>query len=206
MERQRIREGRSELIEPVLESLDELRLLHDALEQVNLKPIFDDYRELVRQIRAEGISLSDRRAIKLLKLIAAAALLRGATQASPLDLWVLLHVWNRPEQSAALQAIVAPVIERAGGQAARAERPLDDLAIEIQRLEQRDTTRDEGRAYTATYYGALLHDLEHTRQELLDHSAAQRSDQADARWQTLLDRVETLVDTVLDHLEQQERI
>lgn len=168
---------------------------------------FDDYRELLRQIRAEGISLSDRRAIKLLKLIAAAALLRGEWEASPADLWVLLHSWNRPEQISALQAIVGPAVERAGGKAVRAERSLETLAAELERLELRvreQTT--EGHIYTASYYGALVHDLERLRQELHDHSAGQRGNGAMEQWNSLEQQVETLTDTLLDHLEAEERI
>jgi MoxR-like ATPase len=206
MERERIRLGRNEAILPVLDSLDQLTVAYDALERIDLTPAFDDYRELVRQIRADGISLSDRRAVKLLKLIAAAALLRGARQAGPADLWILLHIWNKPEQISALQAIVGPVVERAGGQAVRAERDLADLADELGRLEQRAGAQEAGRAYTATYYGALLHDLERARQDLLDHSAGQSSNGAADQWQTLLDQAERVTDTVLDRLEAEERI
>ena len=206
MERERIRLGRNEAIVPVLDSLDHLRVAYDALEQIDLTPVFDDYRELIRQIRAEGISLSDRRAIKLLKLIAAAALLRGERAASAADLWVLLHVWNRPEQISALQALVGPVVERAGGQAIRAERTLESLTQDLEQLKARAVSQEPGRAYTSTYYGALLHDIERARQELLDHSAGQRGDGVLAQWQGMLDHVEQLTDSVLDQLEAQERI
>lgn len=206
MERQRIRLGRNETIAPVLDSIDQLRAVYDVLETIDLKPIFDDYRELVRQIRADGISLSDRRAIKLLKLIAAATLLRGERQASPADLWVLLHVWNRPEQISALQAIVGKLVEDAGGQVVRAERGLDDLAHDLAQIEQRAGAQDGGRAYTPTYYSALLHDLERTRHELLDHSAGKRGNGGAERHQQLLDQVELLTDSVLDRLEAEERI
>lgn len=206
MERERIRIGRNETLVPVLDSLDQLTTVYDTLEKIDLSAIFDDYRELVRQIRAEGISLSDRRAVKLLKLIAAATLLRGASTASPADLWVLLHIWNRPEQISALQAIVGPVVERAGGQAVRAERDLETLAQELARLEDRALARDTERAYTPTYFATLLHDLERTRQELLDHSAGRHSDGRQTRRQDLLAQAEQLTDTVLDRLEAEERI
>ncbi|NTU83904.1 MAG: AAA domain-containing protein [Chloroflexales bacterium] len=206
MERERIRIGRNEALLPVLDSLDQLGLAYDALERIDMVPVFDDYRELVRQIRAEGISLSDRRAVKLLKLIAAAALLRGASTAGPADLWVLLHIWNRPEQISALQAIVGPVVERAGGHAASAERDLETLARELARLEERAMAREAGRAYTPTYFGTLLHDLERTRQELIDHSAGRRGDDGRARWHDLLAQAERLTDAVLDRLEAEERI
>lgn len=205
MERERIRLGRNEALLPVLDSLDQLAVTYDALEQIDLAPVFDDYRELVRQIRAEGISLSDRRAVKLLKLVAAAALLRGATAAGPADLWVLLHIWNRPTQISALQAIVGPVVERAGGQAV-VERDLEALAQELARLEERAAALDAGRAYTPTYFGTLLHDLERTRHELLDHSAGRRGEAEQARRHDLLAQTERLTDAVLDRLEAEERV
>ncbi len=206
IERERIRLGRSEAMVPVLDSLDQIKTAYDALEQVNVAPIFDDYRELIRQIRSEGISVSDRRVIKLLKLIAAAALLRGELQASPADLWVLLHIWNKPEQISTLQAIVGPVVERAGGQPLRAERSLDDLGADLTHLQQRVAAQENNRVYTITYYSALLHDLERTRQELLDHSAAQRGAAQHEPWQGLLAQVEHLTDAILDQLEAEERI
>lgn len=206
MERERIRLGRHEAIVPVLDSLDQLGLAYDALEQIDLSGIFDAYCELVRQIRAEGINLSDRRAVKLLKLIAASALLRGSAAANPVDLWVLLHIWNRPEQISALQAIVGPVVERAGGLVASAERDLAILAQELLRLETRATLRDAERAYTPTYFGTLLHDLERTRQELLGHSAGRREGDTRAEWQALLAQAERVTDLVLDRLEVEERL
>jgi MoxR-like ATPase len=206
MERQRIREERNEHIEPVLKSIKHLAIVYKELENVDLAPIFDEYRELVRQIRAEGISLSDRRAIKLLKLIAASTLLRGERTADVTDLWILRHIWNKPEQVSALQSIVGPVIEQAGGRDARAERPIDEVALDVQNLQQRISTPNDQRAPTVTYYSALLHDLERTRHELHDHSAGQRTDGPQEHWQQLMEQVETLTDTVLDHLEAEERI
>ncbi len=200
LERERIRLGRTEALMPVLDTLDHLQIAYDALEQIDLAPIFDDYREVVRQIRAEGITLSDRRTIKLLKLIAAAALLRGSNSASPADFWVLLHVWNRSEQISALQAIVGPFIERAGGHAMRAERDLETLSQEVARLAQRVHEQVEGRAYTPTYFGTLLHDLERVRQEILAHSAG-RLLATQPRWEELVAEVERVIDAALDRLE-----
>jgi MoxR-like ATPase len=77
---------------------------------------FDDaflstYKGVVFQIRAEGISLSDRRVVKLLKLFAANALLDGRQAADVSDLFVLKHIWNNEDQAPVLDAIVQPVLE-----------------------------------------------------------------------------------------------
>jgi len=70
------------------------------------------YKGFVFQIRAEGISISDRRVVKLLKLFAASAILDGRPTVNDGDFFILRHVWNSPEQVAILDDIVGPVLER----------------------------------------------------------------------------------------------
>jgi MoxR-like ATPase len=70
------------------------------------------FKGLVFQIRSEGIGLSDRRVVKLLKLFAASAVFDGREQVEDSDLFVLRHVWNTPEQEEILQEIVGPVLDR----------------------------------------------------------------------------------------------
>lgn len=72
---------------------------------------FSQYKGLVFQIRAEGVSLSDRRVVKMLKLFAASALLDGRATPDASDFFVLKHVWNNEDQAAILDAIVTPVLE-----------------------------------------------------------------------------------------------
>ena len=64
------------------------------------------YKGLVFQIRAEGVSLSDRRVVKLLKLFAASAYLDGRAQPDAGDFFVLKHIWNNEDQAAILESIV----------------------------------------------------------------------------------------------------
>lgn len=208
IERERIRLGRAEEIAPVFDSLERLTPLYDALERIDLEPIFDTYGALLHQIRAEGISISDRRAIKVLKLIAASTLLRGEQHASPADFWVLLHVWNRPEQESTLRALVAPIVEQAGGLPMHDTRSLDDLADDLTRLEKRvaglspDTHTDARRVSITTSYAALIHELERTRQDILDHSSRLRQDESATRRQTLLEQIDALTDKLLDQIER----
>jgi MoxR-like ATPase len=70
------------------------------------------FKGLVFQIRSEGIGLSDRRVVKLLKVFAASALFDGRDQVTDADLFILRHVWNTPEQEEILQEIVGPVLDR----------------------------------------------------------------------------------------------
>jgi MoxR-like ATPase len=69
------------------------------------------YKSLVLSIRAEGVSLSDRRVVKLVKLMAASAYFDGRSQADASDLFILKHVWNTVEQTEILEGIVAPILE-----------------------------------------------------------------------------------------------
>ncbi|MCA9692470.1 MAG: AAA family ATPase, partial [Myxococcales bacterium] len=70
------------------------------------------FKGLVFQIRSEGVGLSDRRVVKLLKLFAASAIFDGRTQVNDADFFILRHVWNTPEQEDLLQEIVGPVLDR----------------------------------------------------------------------------------------------
>lgn len=100
------------------------------------------YKGLVFQIRAEGVTLSDRRVVKILKLFAASAFLDGRAQADPSDFFVLKHVWNNQDQSAILEAIVTPVLEAHFRDHPNARRVgaigvgLEALAGEIDRVRQ----------------------------------------------------------------------
>jgi MoxR-like ATPase len=95
------------------------------------------YKGLIFQIRSEGISVSDRRVIKFLKLFAASAMFEGREQATDADFFILKHIWNNLDQREILEEIVGPVVERYyrdhpeerrfGGQRAG----LEELAAEI---------------------------------------------------------------------------
>ncbi len=77
---------------------------------------FDDaflstFKGLVFQMRAEGVSLSDRRVVKMLKLFAASAFLDGREEADASDFFLLKHVWNTEDQAPIVEAIVQPELE-----------------------------------------------------------------------------------------------
>ncbi len=103
---------------------------------------FSQYKGLVFQIRAEGVSLSDRRVVKLLKLFAASAYIDGRQQPDASDFFVLKHIWNNEDQAAILEAIVAPVLEAHFRDHPNARRVgalgigIEALAAEIDRVRQ----------------------------------------------------------------------
>jgi len=105
--------GANETVAHII-SLNEIRRIQARLGQFLTFP--EDwmarYKGFVFQIRAEGISISDRRVVKLLKLFAASAILDGRPNVNDGDFFILRHVWNSPEQVAILDDIVGPVLER----------------------------------------------------------------------------------------------
>ncbi len=68
------------------------------------------YKGLCFQLRGEGISLSDRRVVRLLKMFAASAFLDGRTRTHEGDLFILRHTWNNLDQREILDDVVEPVI------------------------------------------------------------------------------------------------
>jgi len=97
---------------PLVTARDLAELQLGLLQQTQFgEPFFAQYKGLVFQIRAEGITLSDRRVVKLLKLFAASAFLDGRSEPNASDFFVLKHVWNAEDQAPILEAIVTPVVE-----------------------------------------------------------------------------------------------
>jgi MoxR-like ATPase len=100
------------------------------------------YKGLILQIRAEGVSVSDRRVVKLLKLFAASALLDGREQADAGDLFILKHVWNTEDQAPIVLGLVTPVVEAFYRQHPERQRVgalgvgVQALATEIDRIRQ----------------------------------------------------------------------
>lgn len=68
------------------------------------------YKGLCFQLRGEGISLSDRRVVRLLKLFAASAFLDGRTRCHEGDLFILRHTWNNLDQREILDDVIEPVV------------------------------------------------------------------------------------------------
>ena len=97
-------------------SADDMRALADMLWNVDLSRVAEAYTDAVFKVRDLGIDFSDRRAVKVQKLLAASALLCGRTHAEPSDLWVLRYVWDREEQIGPLKSLVNGLLEQAPGE------------------------------------------------------------------------------------------
>jgi MoxR-like ATPase len=99
-------------VEPLVTARELAHLQLTLLERTRFREeFFSMYKGLVFQVRAEGVTLSDRRVVKLLKLFAASAFLDGREEPNAGDLFVLKHVWNGEDQAPILDALVTPVLE-----------------------------------------------------------------------------------------------
>jgi MoxR-like ATPase len=99
-------------LRPVI-SARELRQIQQNYDKFMAFPeeFLTKYKGLVFQIRSEGISVSDRRAVKLLKLFAASAVFDGRTRVHDGDFFILRHIWNNLDQVELLEEIVNPVVD-----------------------------------------------------------------------------------------------
>lgn len=91
---------------------EELRAAQAALAKVELDGVRKAFSELVHRIRHAGIPVSDRRAVKLQRVIAASALLCGRDEARLSDFWVVRHIWDTEEQQEILASLVDQVINK----------------------------------------------------------------------------------------------
>jgi MoxR-like ATPase len=124
-------------------SAADLAALGARIHQVDLSVLLEPYIEMVFKVRDLGIAFSDRRAVKVLKLAAASALLCGRPACNHSDLWVLRYVWDREEQVEPLAALVNGVLETHAREPDRhplaATQPQpdgEDLAGQINTIEQ----------------------------------------------------------------------
>jgi MoxR-like ATPase len=87
-------------------SLHDVDVLSQAAGQADLTTVRPVLAQAIRQLRSAGVHLTDRRAVKVQKLVAAAAVLDGRTTPTEADLWPLvLAVPEREEQTVARETL-----------------------------------------------------------------------------------------------------
>ncbi len=86
--------------------------LHRVLTRVDFAAVRPAFAELVHRLRHAGIPISDRRAVKLQRVIGASALLCGRMSAAMSDLWVVRHIWDAEEQQEVIASLVQDAISR----------------------------------------------------------------------------------------------
>jgi MoxR-like ATPase len=90
---------------------DEIRELQTLTQSVDLNSVRPAYIALIQQLRNAGVQISDRRAVKLQRLVAASALLCKRSAALPSDLWIMRYTWDTEEQQEIIAGIVNNVIK-----------------------------------------------------------------------------------------------
>ena len=147
------------------------------------------YRSLVLQIRAEGVGLSDRRVVKLLKLCAASAYLDGRASPDASDLFLMKHVWNAEDQAPILDALVTPILEAHYREHPEARR-LGAAAVGLQAIEA-----ELERVRTVLVGAGTLSDVQLFSQlKLLGELKGALASHADPRARELAGRVDLLLD------------
>lgn len=114
-----------------------LRRLHGRVAEVAVDGVRPLYGQILRELRAEGVALSDRRMVKGLKLIAGAALIDNRTAAQVADLWPLKHMWTTGEDAEILGQIIDQHLAEAGAPPASRRRPEAELRADLALLESR---------------------------------------------------------------------
>ena len=105
--------GQLDQIQPVLTSAELHQIQRHYDRYMNFTEDFvTTYKGLIFQIRSEGISVSDRRVVKLTKLFTASAIFDGRTAPCEADFFVLKHIWNNLDQAEILEEIISPVVDR----------------------------------------------------------------------------------------------
>jgi len=92
-------------------SAEEVFELQAAIPAVDLRAVRPAYTALIGKLRQAGVQVSDRRAVKLQRLLAASALLSKRSTAIASDMWVLRYIWDTDEQREILAGIVNSVVE-----------------------------------------------------------------------------------------------
>ncbi len=122
--------------------VEDIRRIQALLGRVDLSDVRAASVELVQRLRHAGIAVSDRRAVKLQRLIAASALLCGRMQTIVSDLWVFRYIWDTEEQQEVLATIVNDRLSKSGPaspadhpRAKSGERPdPESLARDLERI------------------------------------------------------------------------
>lgn len=120
---------------------DDIRRLQTIVGDVDLSETSQIYADTIHRLRHAGIDVSDRRAVKLQRLVAASAVLCGRLKSQVSDLWVLRFVWDTEEQQSVLKAIIDDVVT----EAANTESDAHPQARAADRVDPEQLARDLNR-------------------------------------------------------------
>lgn len=98
-------------------SLGDLDTLREAARRCDLAALRPELAQAIRTLRGAGIQLTDRRAVKTQKLVAAAAVLAGRRQPTAADLWPLVFAVPNPEEQDLARDVLKGLLDRSESQA-----------------------------------------------------------------------------------------
>jgi MoxR-like ATPase len=125
---------------------EEVRTVRRLVNEVDLTQARPAYLELIRRLRRAGIAISDRRAVKLQRVVAASAILCGRLQANDSDLWVVRYSWETDEQREVLAGIVGETLAKCDVETLKTSHPRakqnegpdpEELAAELEAIQSR---------------------------------------------------------------------
>jgi len=152
---------------PATMTPEQIGELQQLLRNADLSDVRGPLGDLVQRLRHAGLQISDRRAVKLQRLIAASALLCGRMKAQVSDLWVVRHIWDTEEQEEVLRSLVADALKRGDAAQqphshprARGESGPDpeSIARDLERMAERlkvDGIPDHERSFLGDQLGVL---------------------------------------------------
>ena len=152
---------------PATMTVEQIRQLQILSRDVDLADVRGPLGELVQRLRHAGLAVSDRRAVKLQRVVAASALICDRMQAQVSDLWVLRHIWDTEEQVEVLQALVTDALRRGDADSQPNSHPRsrggsgpdpESLARDLERLSERleaDGIPDHERSFLGDQLGVL---------------------------------------------------
>lgn len=104
---------RSHAPAPPLASVQFLDDVADAVERMDPSAVRTPLAGAVRALRKAGIVLTDRRIVRIQRLVAAAAALRGAAQPEPQDIWPIIYAVPTAEQQTLGRDVLRDVLDSA---------------------------------------------------------------------------------------------
>lgn len=123
--------SRSERPERLVADVNDVEIVSAAARAIDMARVRPHLAHAIRLLRGAGIALSDRRVVKVQRLVAAAAAMAGRTRATDADLWpLILAVPTREQQSLARESLreILALSENASLPAAAEEASLGPLA------------------------------------------------------------------------------
>lgn len=141
--------------EPPMVLLKDLHALSDSVPEVDIDPVRGILADLVGELLAQGVTLSDRRIVRAQKLVAAAALLREDGAARPRDLWPIAHLWTTRSDAALVRDTVDDRVMADGGEPLAPRRGPEQLVALAEHESQRVLRHQNGIAPRGSVVAAI---------------------------------------------------